>query len=262
MPLRRSAVGIDAPTDRAAKPNFTCEDAAMTADLRRTLRPLRHRVRQVERQARLRRELPAAARVVPGEPFPRDQLDSLRRAWANPGYEADLDYLGLVWQHASEAREPVLECGSGITTLLLALAAGRRGVPVWTLEHDFTWYRRMQGILQRHSLPGVTFCYSPLIDHGEFAWYDAPIDSMPPSFGLVVCDGPPGSTRGGRAGLLPVMGERLGGTTVLLDDAERQQERETIVSWQRDWSTETTITRSAGGGEVATIRMQLPSDRP
>jgi hypothetical protein len=64
---------------------------------------------------------------------------------------------------------------------------------------------------------------------------------MPEVFRLVVCDGPPEETPGGRYGLLPVMGARLGaGTSILLHDAGRESERGAVRRWQeqRDLSVE------------------------
>ena len=44
---------------------------------------------------------------------------------------------------------------------------------------------------------------------GSFVWYDVPKDVWPAEFRLVVCDGPPGDMKGGRYGLLPLVGARL-----------------------------------------------------
>lgn len=74
---------------------------------------------------------------------------------------------------------------------------------------------------------------SPLKDYGDFCWYDAPLESMPDSFSLVICDGPPGATKGGRYGLVPFMRDRLrSGCVILLDDAEREEERTIAARWQ------------------------------
>jgi len=71
-----------------------------------------------------------------------------------------------------------------------------------------------------------------LRDYGDFDWYD--VDPLElPTFSLVICDGPQGSTRGGRLGLLPVLRERLApGCSILLDDAARPSEREVLRRWK------------------------------
>jgi hypothetical protein len=74
--------------------------------------------------------------------------------------------------------------------------------------------------------------FAPLRDYGDFDWYT--IDTrLLPTFDLAVCDGPPGSTRGGRYGLLPVMSRKLASNaTLLFDDADREGERAVLARWQ------------------------------
>ena len=60
-------------------------------------------------------------------------------------------------------------------------------------------------------------------------------NSMPDKFGLVICDGPPGNTIGGRYGLIPVMRTRLSkGTLILLDDASRPDEQNIAERWRQE----------------------------
>src|SRR5881396_3334352 len=143
--------------------------------------------------------------VAPERPL----LAELRAAWGNDRCAADLDFLAEVAHLAAVTPGPVLECGSGLTTLLLGALAGRRGVEVWSLEHDLEWRRRVSAALREHVAGQVYLWLSPLGDYGAFDWYAAPLPLMPEQFRLVVCDGPPDGTRGGRFGLLSVIGNRL-----------------------------------------------------
>jgi hypothetical protein len=69
---------------------------------------------------------------------------------------------------------------------------------------------------------------------------------MPKQFSLVICDGPPGSTKGGRYGLLPVMGDRLPpGSTILLDDAGRADEAKLIKRWESEAGFQTELINTA-----------------
>lgn len=97
------------------------------------------------------------------------------------------DMMGLCYQMARDAQGPVLETGSGLTTVIMGMA----GATVHTLEHDFGWYRKTRKLIERYGLANVHLHYAPLKEYPDgTAWYDVPND-LPDSFGLVVCDGPP-----------------------------------------------------------------------
>lgn len=165
-------------------------------------------------------------------------LAELISAWGNAGWSAQEDYLrGCVGQ-ALESDGPSLECGSGLSTLLLAVVAERRGFEHWVLEHQPEWSARVEKEAARHDLHSLRLCTVPLRLHGRFAWYDPPLARMPQAFSMVVCDGPPADTAGGRYGLVPVMHDRLPpGCVILLDDAQRQHEREIALRWEAELGT-------------------------
>jgi hypothetical protein len=174
----------------------------------------------------------------------RFTLMILRRGWANESFSADLDYLDEVAARASRDAGPILECGSGLTTLLLGFLAARRGVEVWTLEHDMYWHAKIESLLSKFRVPPVHLELAPLKDFGTFDWYEAPLHRMPREFSLVICDGPPGTTRGGRYGLLPVCNSHLRRQAVILvDDLGRPADAEVVAEWGREAGVHSTIIR-------------------
>src|SRR5207244_2749488 len=213
--------------------------------------PLKQAARIAWQRQQMRRAMRRLVALPPGTTPERRLLDELRAAWDNEGFTADIDYLAEVARHAAQTPGPVLECGSGLTTLLLGALAGRRGVEVGALGNDpqrrrrgggalrgpgagpgdpgvspprpYRWVRRVGAALRDHVAGQVYLWLSPLSDYGAFDWYAAPLPLMPEEFRLVVCDGPPDDTRGGRFGLLSVIGDRLPpGAVILLDDAARE----------------------------------------
>ena len=149
-------------------------------------------------------------------------LTELERAWGEDGYRAVGGYLEDVTRFARETRGPVLEIGSGLTTLILGALVARRGIPVWTLEHHPDYFSHTGEALKSVGLTNVHLTFAPLRDYGDFCWYDPPLDELPRDFSLVIADGPPGDVKGGRFGLLPVLRSYFAsGVVVLLDDAER-----------------------------------------
>lgn len=172
-----------------------------------------------------------AAHAHPGSPVLRD----LVYGWGNEGWSAHDEYLSACLLHALSTSGPILECGSGLSTLLLGAVASRAGRAYWALEHEPAWADKVRSRLHAYRLPGVVLDRAPLRDYGEFCWYDPPLEALPVDFSLVICDGPPGATKGGRSGLAPIMRERLAqGCVILLDDGAREQERQVAERWRAE----------------------------
>ena len=179
-------------------------------------------------------------------------LADLIYGWGNEPSSAQDEYLAACIVEASAARGPILECGSGLSTLVIGAIAKGRGIEHWALEHTTHWAAKVIARLEGYGIDRTTLCVAPLRDYGDFAWYDPPLDKMPPGFALVICDGPPGTTRGGRYGLAPVMAARLErGCVVLLDDAGREEERAIAKSWRLELGAKYEIV----GREKPYIRM-------
>ncbi len=168
-----------------------------------------------------------------GQTPDRGDVIRLGLAWGNLGYAAGFAYLNFVASHVGRSAGPVLECGSGATTVLLGALTAPRQTPVRVLEHNRDWYDYLCRILEALRFEHVQMRYAPLTEYGEFQWYQAPAPADDP-FRLVVCDGPPGSTSGGRYGLVPVMRRQLAaGCVILLDDTHRRGEQDAIAGWRR-----------------------------
>jgi predicted O-methyltransferase YrrM len=199
-------------------------------------RAFKEKVKNINRDRRLSAAMRRLTSVPAKETPSREILVDLGRAWGEDGFRAVGGYLEEVAHWATEARGPVLEIGSGLTTLILGAVVGRRGLPVWTLEHHPEYFRYTGECLERYGLTNVHLTLAPLRDYGEFCWYDAPLDVLPGDFGLVIADGPPGDVKGGRFGLLPVLRSHFApGVVVLLDDAERAQEKAVLQKWESEF---------------------------
>jgi len=195
-------------------------------------RPVKQKIKQTLNRRALDATLDEIAHLPAGELPSADLLQRLQQAWDNEGMAAQTAYLREVALHASQASGPILECGSGLTTLIIGLFAGRRGIKSWTLEHFPDWHQRVSQTLARQRISTVNNYLSPLKDYGDFSWYDPPREGLPDSFSLIVCDGPPGSTKGGRYGVVPILKEKLApGTIILLDDADREAEADALRRW-------------------------------
>ena len=156
-------------------------------------------------------------------------------AWGNYGYSGTVRLLRHICRTMRQrSGVDILECGSGASTILMGILAQRYGCRVVSLEHNAAWVRHMQVMLKRFRLPNSSVLHAPLRSHGrgEYQWYTWPAALSERTFSVVVCDGPPAHTLGGRFGLLPVVDSSLADDClIILDDTQRLCERQAIARW-------------------------------
>ncbi len=189
--------------------------------------------------------------LEPGSPL----IGDLVRLWANEGWSALHEYARAVVAESLAARGPILECGSGLTTLLLGVVSQGTGRTVLSLESSRDWGAKTERLLRAAGIESVSLHHASLVPHGESDWYSLPKTGVPDAFHLVVCDGPPGDTRGGRAGLMGAVRARLApGCVILLDDAGREHERALGLRWRDELGAECKLC----GTEKPYYRIVLP----
>jgi hypothetical protein len=159
-------------------------------------------------------------------------MEQLVYGWGNAAWSADASFLLAILEWLPRTSGPVAECGSGLSTLLLACSAATSRRSVHSFEHDPVWAERVLRNLPRHLRSTLSLHLTPIRSYGEFDWYSLDDIRLPPSIGFVVCDGPPGGTHGGRYGLAPLLHSYLApGCLVLLDDTQRPGEHEIMRRW-------------------------------
>lgn len=161
----------------------------------------------------------------------------LIRAWSNPAWSITPELAVSLWKLALESSGPVLECGSGISSILLGLALERSGREVFCLEHDSVWKGKVERTVRQFRLKNVSVICSPLVDYGEFTWFERSPALLAREYSFIFCDGPPGTTKGGRYGVLPIMLQALAyPCVILLDDASRPEEQKTLNRWSENYA--------------------------
>jgi len=198
------------------------------SELRKHLGKLRRRLTFWRAMHQFKRGLSSETRH-----FDSRVLGDLVFGWGNP-WSAQLEFLIASLEHVRDAKGPVLECGSGLSTLLIGVVAQARGVKVVSLENDPPYAARVRDFLEKYDIRSVELRVAPLKSYGDFDWYEMPdLDTLREKYALVICDGPPGKTRGGRYGLVPVMLEKItADCTILLDDGARPEEQAIAARWK------------------------------
>lgn len=151
------------------------------------------------------------------------------RRYANNEWGATEDVLYLCAVMARNATGPIIEAGSGLTTIILA-AASPPDVPVYCLEHDEVWAARMGQMIAEAGVGKVGLCFAPIVD----GWYDlSGYPDLPDHFSLGLNDGPPRAL-GDRMGFYKHFGDKT--DTIIIDDADDRTYGDALEEWAEDRS--------------------------
>ncbi|MCU7918357.1 MAG: class I SAM-dependent methyltransferase [Candidatus Thiodiazotropha sp. (ex Epidulcina cf. delphinae)] len=162
-----------------------------------------------------------------------------------PDWSAGGDFIQIIVDACLSARPSlVLECSSGLTTLMLARCCQMNGRGrVVSLEDGEQYADNTRAYIDRYGLGRyASVIHAPLrrsmLDGAEYAWYA--IDKIPEKgIDMLVIDGPSGFIqKHSRYPALPVCYSRLSeGCRIYLDDAARPDEREIVALWQARYPT-------------------------
>jgi len=164
------------------------------------------------------------------------------------GWAASPDFLLEVMREilASGKKSPtIVELGSGVSTVVLGyllenfFPQGR----LITLEHEYDFFMDTKEQLSLHSLKSVNLIFAPFsyyrIGNESFRFYDVSLLEKvlkERKIDFLIVNGPPESTQKlARYPALPLLREHLSDDFVLfLDDAKREDEKETALRWKRE----------------------------
>jgi predicted O-methyltransferase YrrM len=171
--------------------------------------------------------------IQPGRPLPQT------RDWA-----ASPDLLKLIAQAVLNGKpDLVVEASSGVSTLVIAYCLKRIGKGrVVSLEHSPEYAAASRDMIASHGLADTaTVIHAPLreaeIAGDRWLWYDLDCLELAQPIDLLVVDGPPAATQHlARYPALPLLRPQLAdGSTIILDDGDRNDEREIVRRWQTEF---------------------------
>ena len=177
--------------------------------------------------------------------FDEDYLTLLRKSWGNPQFSVCVPFLKRLLELVEETDGPILECGSGLTTLILAKVTER---PIIVLEHEKEWLDKLRAFWDHKVPANVELRHAPikkyipeLYGEKKYWWYDIS-GGLTNGIDLVICDGPPTGIQGianvvpMRMGLPPVVRTYLKpGVKILMDDYLKPEQDKTVQHWQKKW---------------------------
>lgn len=147
----------------------------------------------------------------------------------------------LVDRVVHERPTTVVEGGSGVSTVVMALAAKEHGLPtrIVALEHQEAWAEHTRAMLERHGVADhAEVRLAPLaptsLEGHETPWYDASALADLTDVGLVLVDGPPeGTGPRARYPMVPLLQDQLAARcTILVDDTDRPGDADVVERWR------------------------------
>ena len=169
----------------------------------------------------------------------RDRLDLRKGMPYTTHWSASPDFLKIIVEHCLDYKpETIVECSSGLTTLMLARCCqlNNKG-KVFSLENGKEYADKTRNHIKRYELENYSNVLdAPLekttIKNTDFSWYT--LNNLPEnSINMLVIDGPPGFIqKNSRYPALPLLFDKLAEDCVIfMDDAARDDEKEIVELW-------------------------------
>jgi hypothetical protein len=159
-------------------------------------------------------------------------LFNLYFGWGNTSFSSDTSYLSAIIYNTKKGRLNILECGSGLSTIVMGIVGDIYQNKIIVLEHHKTWFHKLNEKLKELNIKSVELHFTPLKSYDNYEWYDISRLKNEMKYDIVICDGPPAQTKGGRYGLLELMDKNINKKgLILLDDFMRSEEKEIVKSW-------------------------------
>lgn len=150
----------------------------------------------------------------------------------------------------------IVECGGGHSTVVAGLTVRKERLTcgITVLEHQPQFAEELRRQVLQHGLSDIVrVVTAPLVAQSSGRpWYDTTGLSDLGSIDLVLVDGPPGFTsRFAREPVLEALRAHLSPSArVILDDTNRDDEREIVSRWQRDFGATVRHSRADDKGVV------------
>lgn len=164
-----------------------------------------------------------------------------------PDWSAAADFIQLIVDHALTAKpEIIVECSSGLTTLMIARCCQMNGHGhIYSLENGLEYAEKTRSYFERYGLNEyATVIDAPLdevmINDNSYQWYntDELLDLLKNQLiDMLMIDGPPGfMQKNSRYPAVPILFNQLADKSkIFLDDAARDDEHKIVELWQSEF---------------------------
>ncbi len=196
------------------------------------LATLRARASALARQYRLDRALRRALEPAPGLIDER-LIEEICDAWGSPESYAVDGHLRALLAEVPKAHGHVLQCGAGLTTVLLAVALAHRGVHLWALESNAQSAAAVRSWLAQYELNQAHVVTARAEIGRAGVGYAVDVGRIKGPLSLVICEA--SQAHPGNAGwILPRIADRLDPkAVVMVCDVRKREEVDAVAAWCR-----------------------------
>lgn len=193
--------------------------------------------------------------IKAGSPVGTD-FETIVNRFGNHVYGLPARSLAVCHREAKAAQGDILECGTGLSTIVMGLALAGTDHRVYALEHDLYWLRKTTAWLQRYEVTNVNLIYAPLFPHENGDWYGVRANELPAKFDIAVIDGPP-HFLSQRMVVWDVLDETLAQTRLwIIDDSQEEPIKSFIKENQSMRDIEMLEPRTDGQHLLALARLK------
>ena len=177
-------------TKHGKSPSTTDSKAAAKPKVKKMGRPkMQSRRVKLGREYRFDRAVRSALKRTGTQPLKPEWIQAILDGFGDTSLKADDPYVTSALSAAATCEGPVLQCGAGPMTLLLAIVMQRRSEYLWCMEHNPSWAQSMRSVLKTYDLRAGQVVEAPAEAFGDHIWYVVDVRTLPKAFGVVLCDG-------------------------------------------------------------------------
>ena len=199
------------------------------------IRPWLSRAAVYRRQYAMDAHLRDAFEALPNG-LSEDQLTDLWRLWGDNLPASRVPYIRTCIVEAARCPGPILQCGSGLSSILIGILCHQASAPtkhLWILEHDPHWGSVVRSWLEQYEISKAHVISAPVDQFDGFVWYVLDAKRLPANFALVLCDATsalPSSARGVVERVYDHLDHRC---VILARNAKRPRDLKNLADWAK-----------------------------
>lgn len=157
--------------------------------------------------------------------------------WGDPLSQNDEVYVRSCLAEATAADGAILQCGTGLMTLLLGAVCDRednKAKHVWCLENDEHWANMMRSWLTEYRIRKAHLINAPAESFVGYTWYGIDTNRLAKKYALVICDGARATPRGAIGTIKQIESRLADNFAILARNISKASELKYLAGWAKN----------------------------